>query len=169
VCRHARGATLSQHGDSDNRRQQDNADQREAISVAHDRGLSANGLIKCVKQVNMFAFNPESFATCCQDVRSRCLADDSFGDHCSRVDHMLAIIEHKKYFPLTNKCGQTAQRILGLHHKPERPRDWRRDELGISQRCQIDEENRPVEAIQQHVGDGYGDSGLSDTAPHRRR
>ena len=112
----------------------------------------------------MFAFNPESFAARCQDVCLRGLTDDPFGQCSGRVDHVLTIIEHKKYFLVANKGGETAQRILGLHHKPERRCDRCRYELGIGQRGQIDEENRPVETIRQRVGNGDGDSGLSDAA-----
>jgi hypothetical protein len=50
----------------------------------------------------MFTFDPESFATLCQDVRLRRLADDPFGQHCSNVDHMLTIVEHKKDFPVAD-------------------------------------------------------------------
>jgi len=61
---------------------------------------------------------------------------------------MLAIVEHEKDLPVANKARQAPQRILGWHHKPERPRNRRRHELGIGQCGQIDEENRPVETIQ---------------------
>ena len=54
--------------------------------------------VECIKHVDMFTFDPESFATRCQDVRLRRLANDPFGQHCCNVDHMLTIVEHKKYF-----------------------------------------------------------------------
>jgi hypothetical protein len=59
--------------------------------------------IECIKQMDMFSFNPESFATRCQDVCLRGLADDPLRKCGSRVDHMLAIVEDKKDFLVANK------------------------------------------------------------------
>ena len=56
---------------------------------------------------------------------------------------MLALVEHDTS-SFTDMGWETMQWIMGLCHKPERPRDRRCwDELGIGQRGQIDEEKPP--------------------------
>src|SRR5580698_10542062 len=111
----------------------------------------------------MFTFHAKRFPAGRQDVRLWCLADDAFGQCCSNSDHVLATVEYEKYLPVANKGQQTKERILGLHHQPERGRDRCRHELGIGQRSQIDEEDRAMESINQRMSDRDCYGSFSDT------
>ena len=101
----------------------------------------------------MFTFHPEGFAAGRQDVRLGRPDDEAFGQCCRNTDHVLAIVEHEEDLPVANKGQQTNDRVLGLHHKPERRCNRSRHELGIGQRSQVDEEHRVMETINQRMSD----------------
>ena len=98
--------------------------------------------------MDALTFDPERFATGREDMRLRCFADDPFGQHRCRVDHVLAIVENEEDLLVAEKRDKTAERIVGLNHKPKRRGDRRWDELGIGQRTQIDKENCAAETVQ---------------------
>jgi hypothetical protein len=90
-----------------------------------------------------------------------CLTDKAFGQRCRDVDHVLAIVEYEQDLPVANKCCQPNEWVLGLHHQPECRRDRRWHELGIGQRREINEEDRPVKSLGQHMCDGHGNGGFA--------
>ncbi len=122
------------------------------------------GTIERIQQVNMLAFDPQRLPAGCQDVRLRCLADNAFGQRRRRVDHVLAIIEHKEDSPLAKKGQQAEDGILSLHHESERRCNRRRHQTGIGQRSEIDEENCALEIIDQRVGNRDCDGCLAHAA-----
>src|ERR1700733_2959280 len=103
--------------------------------------------------MDIFTFHLEGFAAGRQDVRLWCLADEAFGQCCRNADYVLAIVEHEEDLPVAYKGQQTNERILGLHHEPERRCDRCRYKLRIGQRSQIDEKHRIMESINQRMSD----------------
>ena len=89
-------------------------------------------------QVNPLAPDPEWFAACGDHPHCRIYAQQRLGHSCRRIDHMLAIVEHKHELLRTERIRDGLRRYLTRSEfEPERGGDGDRDEVGIGQRRQL--------------------------------
>src|SRR5580704_5073021 len=114
--------------------------------------------------MDMLTSNSKCFATGRQDVCLGRFTDHALGQRSRRIDHVLAVVENKKDFLLTEKGKKTAKRIVRLRHESKRRRYSCWDELGIGQHAEINKKYAAFKAGEKFVRDRDGDRGFTDSA-----
>jgi hypothetical protein len=114
--------------------------------------------------MDVLTSHSKRFATGRQDVCLGRFTDDALGQSGRGIDHVLAVVENKKEFLLTEKSKKTAKRIVGLHHESERCCDSCWDKLGIGQHTEINKEYSAFKAREQLVRNRDGDRSFADSA-----
>ena len=115
--------------------------------------------------VNPLALRPERLAAGGDHPHCRVGAQQRLGHSRRRVDHMLAIVEHKHELLRAERVRDGLRRCRARSEfEPERGSDGDRDEVGIGQRRQLDGPNPIGEFRQQVSCDLKAEPGLADAS-----
>src|SRR5215475_7932561 len=85
----------------------------------------ASRTVEGLKQINVLTFDPQRFASGCDNVHERPLAEEMLSQHRYGLNHMLAAVEDQEDSLVDKERQQSRQGVLGLIETSDCRRDSR--------------------------------------------
>ncbi len=112
--------------------------------------------------MNPLTLRPQRLAAGREDAHAWRTFQDPYGQSRSGIDHVLAIIEQQEHPLVPEICDQTWERVLGANLEPKHGGKRGRNEVGVTDRCQINQPDAMLMNLDQLLGHGESDGGLAD-------